>query len=79
MIVRFTRTARKHHVGKGRALEVMANCEPTRTLRPGGVPEYSWYGPDERGLVLTVIGIVVPERTTGEDMLLVLHVMPDYS
>lgn len=79
MIVRFSRSARKHRVGKGRALEVMANAEPTQGVRADGTAERTWYGPDDRGVMMSVVGIIVPERTSGEEMLLVLHVMPEYS
>lgn len=78
MIVRFTQAARKHRIGKGRALKVMARTEPMRGVRADGTAERSWYGPDNRGVMITVIAIIVPDRTTSEDILLILHVMPDY-
>lgn len=40
--------------------------------------ERTWYGPDDRGVMISIVGIIVPERTSGQEMLLILHVMPEY-
>ncbi|HIZ38279.1 MAG TPA: hypothetical protein H9815_21080 [Candidatus Ruania gallistercoris] len=56
----------------------MAHTEPIRGIRADGTAERSWYGPDSRGVMLTIVGIIVPDRHTGEEMLLIVHVMPDY-
>ena len=73
MQVRFTRSARKHRIGKGRALAAMNNAgEPQRIPPPAeGLSEMLlWVGEDDRGLALEVLALERP------DCLLVIHVMP---
>ncbi len=74
----FTQASRKHRIAKGRAIEVMASTDPVEGVRCTGDPILTWIGPDSRGLILEIVGIVVPDRDTGEDILLILHVMPEY-
>jgi len=70
--VRFTRGSRKHKIGRAHALHVMGTVTPE--LIPGagdrGDDQLVWTGPDDRGLELEVIALVLP------DLLLVIHVMP---
>jgi hypothetical protein len=70
--VRFTTSARKHRIGKARALQAMEDAgEPD--LIPGGDgldDRLLFIGHDERGVQLEVIAIAQP------DHLLVIHVMP---
>lgn len=71
MNIRFTRSARRHRIGRARALHVMAATGPTVTTNARGETEYYWVGADDRGLELEIAAVLVDERT-----LLVLHVMP---
>lgn len=77
MEIRFSQSARKHKVAKGRALEVMATVEPTVYVRPSdGAEGRKWIGVDSRGLELEILGVVKTNRNTGEPMVLIIHVMP---
>ncbi|MDR7300227.1 hypothetical protein [Haloactinomyces albus] len=70
--VRFSRSARKHRIGKAHALEAMGNAG-TPQIIPADTEHDErllWIGPDDRGVELEVIGIEC------DDMLLVIHVMP---
>jgi hypothetical protein len=66
----FTQSSRKHRVGRRRAVEVMAGSKPISSLRANGVVECAWKGPDDRGLVIEVVALLV------EDRMVVIHVMP---
>ncbi len=69
--VRFTQSARRHRIGKARALHVINSTEPTVVPADEATREQLvWVGPDDRGLDLEVVAIVEP------DYLLVIHVMP---
>ncbi len=70
--VRFTRSARKHRIGTAHVLAAMnAAGDPQRIPATGDLDErLLWIGPDDRGVVLEVIGIDLP------DYLLIIHAMP---
>lgn len=70
--VKFTQSARKHRIGKAHALAAMeAAGEPVVVPAEPGLDErLVWVGPDDRGIVLEVIGVGLPEY------LLIIHVMP---
>lgn len=69
--VRFTQSARRHRIGKARALHVMNNVEPIRVGADDELQErLLWIGPDDRGLELEVIAIAEPDHIP------VIHVMP---
>jgi hypothetical protein len=71
--VRFTKSARKHHIGKAAAHYVMATVEPTAVVsKETGSPGFGWRGLDNRNRELEIIAIDLP------DCLLVIHVMPRY-
>lgn len=73
MEIRFTRSARKHRIGRARALEAMNDAgEPQRipTQEEGLSDQFLWIGRDSRGVLLEVIAVERP------DCLLVIHVMP---
>ena len=75
MDVRFTRSARKHRVGKARVLAAMRDAgEPERVpaSSAGLSDRLVWIGRDERGVELEVIAV---ERPDG---LLVIHAMPTF-
>jgi len=68
---RFTQSARKHRIAKGRALFVIDNYLPEE--KPHLVPgerKLIWQGLDERGLKLEIVGIQI------DTIVLVIHVMP---
>ena len=68
---RFTQSARRHRIGRARALHVMDTVEPTVVPADDTVPERRvWVGPDDRGVELEIVAIVEP------DHLHVIHVMP---
>lgn len=72
MQVRFTRSARKHRVGKARAVHAMHDAgEPMVIPADGDLDERLLFiGRDDRSVELEVIAIQLP------DYLLVIHVMP---
>ena len=69
MRIEFTKSARKHKIGKQRVREVIATSTPTMFFE-GGVSKLRWVGKDRRGLELEILA---PEE--GE-VWLVIHVMP---
>ena len=73
MLIRFTRSARKHRIGKGHALFVIGNVEP-EFIEVGRFPDdqYVWIGTDDRGVELEIVAVIKP------DCLLVIHVMPTH-
>ena len=68
---RFTRSARKHRIGRAHALHVIATVTPTEVA---ATDEFDarrvWLGPDDRGVDLEIVALVLPTE------LLVIHVMP---
>ncbi|HBX82660.1 MAG TPA: hypothetical protein DEH05_16480 [Propionibacteriaceae bacterium] len=54
--LKLTQAARKHRLGAARIAYVFANVEPTLDTRPSGGREFSWIGPDDRGLELEIVG-----------------------
>ena len=68
---RFTQSARKHRIAKGRALFVIDNYLPEEI--PHFIPgeqKMFWRGLDNRGLELEIVGIQI------DTIVLVIHVMP---
>ncbi len=71
MEYKFTQSTRKHRIGRARALHVIENHEPLRTIGVNGSRDHlTWIAPDNRGLVLEIEAI-----DFGQE-LLVIHVMP---
>ena len=70
--VRFTQSARKHHLGRAHVLAAMELAgEPECVPAEGDLDDrLVWVGPDDRGVVLAVIAVDLP------DYLLVIHAMP---
>lgn len=71
MNIKFTQSARKHRIGKARAMYVIENF--SFTLINGeedGKIQRVWVAIDNRGLELEIVAVVL------EDCLLVTHVMP---
>ena len=69
MRIEFTKSARKHKIGKQRVREVIATSTPTLFFE-GGVSKLRWVGKDRRGLELEILAL-----EEGE-VWLVIHVMP---
>ena len=69
MKIEFTKSARKHKIGKQRVREVIATSTPTLFFE-GGVSKLRWVGRDRRGLELEILAL-----EEGE-VWLVIHVMP---
>ena len=69
MRIEFTKSARKHKIGKQRVREVIATSTPTLFFE-GGVSKLRWVGRDRRGLELEILAL-----EEGE-VWIVIHVMP---
>jgi len=71
MHIKFTQAARKHRIGKARAIFVIEN-NSFFVIRSdeGNKNQYVWVAIDDRGIELEIIGVVV------EDYVLITHVMP---
>ena len=69
MRIEFTKSARKHKIGKQRVREVIATSTPTLFFE-GGVSKLRWIGKDRRGVELEILAL-----EEGE-VWLVIHVMP---
>ena len=69
MRIEFTKSARKHKIGKQRVREVIATSTPTLFFEGGG-SKLRWVGRDRRGLELEILAL-----EEGE-VWLVIHVMP---
>jgi len=66
----FTRTSRRHKIGRAHALAALASAgDPI--VEPGG--DLRWHGPDDRGVVLEIVGFVSSE---DEDLIVIKHIMP---
>ena len=70
--VKLTRSARKRRIGKAHIIAAMNRAgEPQRFAATGDLDaRLLWIGEDDRGIVLEIIGIELP------DYLLIIHVMP---
>lgn len=47
--------------------------EPTEATRPTGEPEFTWTGPDDRGVQLHIVGVLIEP-----ELILIIHVSPVY-
>ena len=71
--IRFTRSSRKHRVGRVSARHVIDNTTPVLSTDPGtGAQLLAWVGDDERGRELEIVAVERP------DCRLVIHVMPTH-
>ena len=71
MRLKFTRSSRRHRIGRAHVIHVINSVEPEVTVNERGEDEYLWVGADDRGVPLEVAAVIVED-----DLLLVLHVMP---
>jgi hypothetical protein len=74
--IRFTRSARKHRIGRISARHVLANTRPTPVTANSGADAWLYVGFDERGRELEIIAVEVQPAHGGQHYLLVIHVMP---
>lgn len=70
MHIKFTQAARKHRIGKARAIFVIENNSFLVVANDAGRVQQVWQGLDDRGVELEIIAVVLI------DYLLVTHVMP---
>lgn len=69
--VRFTRSSRKHKIGRAHALHVIDSIAPTDVAATDQFDARKvWLGLDDRGVELEIVAVVLPAE------LLVIHVMP---
>ena len=64
-----------HRVGRASARHVMAGTTPAQTTTHRGSPGWRCVGPDDRGRELEIIAVQVVDPA-GEEVMLVVHVMP---
>lgn len=70
MEIEFSQSARKHRIGRKRALFVISTSDPVELVSDEARPDrLLWQGVDDRGLELEVIGV----RT--DIGILIIHVM----
>jgi hypothetical protein len=74
--VRFTQAARKHRIGRASVRHVMATVAPSVTITPQGNAAWLYVGRDERDRELEIIAVELGSEADGDEVLLVLHVMP---
>ena len=70
MHIKFTQAARKHRIGKARALFVIENNSFLVVTSEEGRVQRIWQGLDDRGVELEIIAVVLSQYV------LVTHVMP---
>ncbi len=71
--IRFTRSSRKHRIGRKSAYHLIAMTAANVTTDPEtGDTTLSWIGNDDRGRELEIVAIERP------DCYLVIHVMPTH-
>lgn len=68
----WTQSSRKHRIGRAHARYVIDTSKPTTITTASGSEGLRWAGPDDRGVELEVIAVVLP------GLYLVIHVMPTY-
>lgn len=66
----WTRSSRKHRIGRAHARYVIETSQSTKVTTALGGEGLLWVGPDDRGVELEVVAVVLP------DLYLVIHVMP---
>lgn len=76
MELRFTQAARRHGIGRARAIHAMASVPVRRERNSRGEMQTEWVACDDRGLELEIIAVETTDLKTGRPILLVLHVMP---
>ncbi len=70
MELAWTQSSRRHRIGRAHARHVINTAKPTAITTANGSKGLLWVGPDDRGLELEVVAVVLSE------LYLVIHVMP---
>lgn len=71
--IRFTKSSRKHRIGRAHARHVIETTPAIAGTDPiTGDHTLAWIGPDDRGVELEIVAIEKPDCT------LVIHVMPTH-
>lgn len=70
MQIRFSRSSRKHRIGRAAAIEALQAAGEPRLLDDG---KLLWIGSDSRGRELELVGIIAAE---DPDLVIIIHVMP---
>ncbi len=70
MELAWTQSSRRHRIGRAHARHVINTVEPIAITTADGSKGLLWVGPDDRGLELEVVAVVLP------GLYLVIHVMP---
>jgi len=76
VLIRFTQAARKHRVGRSSGRYGMARTAPTGMVTEQGSQGWRYVGRDERERELEIIAVELEDTHDGEDVLLVIYVMP---
>jgi hypothetical protein len=66
----WTRSSRRHRIGRAHARHVIGTTQPTSLTTADGSAALLWVGLDDRGLELEIVAVILP------DCHLVMHVMP---
>ncbi|MHB8451763.1 MAG: hypothetical protein ACYDAQ_15155 [Mycobacteriales bacterium] len=70
MELAWTQSSRRHRIGRAHARHVINTVEAIAITTADGSKGLLWVGPDDRGLELEVVAVVLP------GLYLVIHVMP---
>jgi hypothetical protein len=76
--IRFTKSARRHRIGRASARHVMATTTATPISTINGNLAWFYLGADERGRELEIVAIEVEADEHRAAALLVIHVMPTH-
>jgi hypothetical protein len=66
----WARSSRRHRIGRAHARHVIDTTTPTSITTADGNHALLWVGPDDRGLELEIVAVILP------NLHLVIHVMP---
>jgi hypothetical protein len=70
-VVRWYRSARRHRIGKARAMYVINSVEPEHVPATATTDaRLVWIGDDDRGVELEIVALDLP------DAVVIIHVMP---
>lgn len=70
MELAWTQSSRRHRIGRAHARHVINTTKPIAITTADGSNGLLWVGPDDRGLELEIVAVVLPE------LYLVIHAMP---
>ncbi|UOQ58538.1 hypothetical protein MUN78_06870 [Leucobacter allii] len=70
MQIRFSRSSRKHRIGRASAIAALRDAGTPRSIEND---KLLWVGTDERGRELELVGFIAEE---DPDLVIIIHVMP---